>query len=335
MCRGDVPRLRALPRVDLGDWPTPITGYDHPDLGSILVKRDDLSGWGRGGAKARKIEHLIGHLLARGRDELITVVGNVTNLAFDLIPALDRYGIALTLFVQDDPPTPRADRERIFAGVRQRVRLAGRSQARTLRLAINAHVRSRARGGRPFLLLPGASHPAAVVGNACGFLEMVEQRLAAGVPVPGVVYVTAATGTTLAGFLLAEQALRQAGCDPIRVVGVQVYPGRIGRWTLGLLRWTEHGARVRGRVPRQRIEILASTLHGGFGVFPDELAMRCEQVHARGGPRLDPIFGGKTWCAMERHLRSVSLPGRPALYWHCGYTPEWRTLREAVGGGAE
>jgi 1-aminocyclopropane-1-carboxylate deaminase/D-cysteine desulfhydrase-like pyridoxal-dependent ACC family enzyme len=331
----DVARLAALPRVELGRWPTPIEPYQHRDLGAILVKRDDLSGWGRGGAKARKIEQLIGHLLAHGYDELITVAGNVTNLAFDLLPALDRHGIRSTLFIQDDPPTPAADRERIFAGIRKRVRLLGTSRARTLQAAAGAYLRSRARGGRPLMLFPGASHPAGVVGNACGFLEMVEQRLQAGAPLPGTVFVTAATGTTVAGFLLAESALRRAGCRPIQVVGVQIYPGPVERWTLGLVRWTERFARFEGRMPPDRIRILHSTLHGGFGDFPDALASLCERVAGEGGPRIDPIFGGKTWAAMQHHLRDRGRDDRPILYWHCGYTPEWQTLGSAVRRGKE
>jgi 1-aminocyclopropane-1-carboxylate deaminase/D-cysteine desulfhydrase-like pyridoxal-dependent ACC family enzyme len=332
---GDVARLLALPRVPLGVWPTPITGYDHPDVGGILVKRDDLSGWGRGGAKARKLEHLVGYLVEQGCDELITVAGNVTNVAFDLLPALDRHGIQPTLFIQDDPRTPTVDREQIFAGVRERVRLLGASGPRTLQFALGAYLGARARGGRPFLLLPGVSHPAGVVGNACGFLEMAEQRLRAGEPLPSTVFVTAATGTTVAGFLLAEAALRRAGCDPIRVIGVQIYPGAVRHWTLGLIRWTERFARLRGRVPGDRIEILSSTLHGGFGDFPAELAALCEQVRDSGGPRFDPIFGGKTWSAMQLHLRGGAPGERPVLYWHCGYTPEWQTLGDAVQRGKE
>lgn len=325
-----VARLWAHPRVELGSWPTPISPYRHREFGEILVKRDDLSGWGRGGAKARKIEHLLGHLVARGYDELITVAGNVTNLAFDLLPALDRYGITLRLFIQDDPPTCAVDREAIFAGVRERVHLLGASHARTLQAGLAVYLRSRSRGGRPFLLLPGVSHPTGVLGNACGFIEMVEQRLRAGQPLPSTVFVTAATGTTVAGFLVAEGALRRAGCDPIRVVGVQIYPGAIQRWTLALVRWTERFARLEGRIPRDRVEILTSTLHGGFGDFPDELAALCEQVQDEGGPRFDPIFGGKTWAAMEGDLRGRGAHERPVLYWHCGFTPEWQTLGGAV-----
>lgn len=329
----DVARLLAAPRTRLGDWPTPVTRHVDDELGELLVKRDDLSGWGRGGAKTRKIEHLLGHLSAHGHDELITVAGNVTNLAFDLLPALERCDIRATLFIQDDPPAPAEARARIFAAVLNRVRLIGASRLRTAQVALAAWLLSRARGGNPFLLLPGASHPSGVTGNACGLLEMVEQRLRKRQPLPATVYVTAATGTTVAGFLIAASALRRAGYPPIRVVGVQIYPGAIRRWTLGLIRWTERHVRLRGRVSASDVEILDSALHGGFGRFPHEVAELCEQVGHAGGPRFDPIFGGKTWSAMRTHARSPRAGDRPVLYWHCGYTAEWQVLAAAVRRG--
>ncbi len=116
---------------------------------------------------------------------------------------------------------------------------------------------------------------------------------------------------------------------------MQIYPGAVERWTLWLIRWTERFARLDGRLPRSRIEILRSTLHGGFGDFPAELAALCEQVRDEGGPRFDPIFGGKTWAAMQSHLRDRPREERPILYWHCGYTPEWQTLGAAVRRGKE
>ena len=76
-------------------------------------------------------------------------------------------------------------------------------------------------------------------------------------------------------------------------------------------------------VPRSRIEIRASALHGGFGSYPESLVELCERVANDVGIHVDPIFGGKTWSVLEAELDS----SKRALFWHCGYTPEWRLLR--------
>src|SRR5437879_11959370 len=56
-------RLAACPRVPLGCWPTPLERLG-PAGPPVWVKRDDLSGWGRGGAEARQLGYLLGPVLA-------------------------------------------------------------------------------------------------------------------------------------------------------------------------------------------------------------------------------------------------------------------------------
>jgi D-cysteine desulfhydrase len=178
-------------------------------------------------------------------------------------------------------------------------------------------------------VLPGVSHPAGILGNACGFVEMVRQLGDGGGHVPETVFITAATGTTFAGFLLAERALRDAGFPRIRVVGVQVYPGRLRASVRLLSRWVSRVSR--GRLAHDfPIEVDSSSLCGGFGRFSPELGRLCERVRSDTDLALDPIFGGKTWSAMERHLeQNRSRDGR-MLFWHCGYTPEWGVLGRRV-----
>jgi 1-aminocyclopropane-1-carboxylate deaminase/D-cysteine desulfhydrase-like pyridoxal-dependent ACC family enzyme len=179
-------------------------------------------------------------------------------------------------------------------------------------------------------VLPGVSHPAGIVGNAAGFVELVDQLGAEGRQLPRTVFVTAATGTTVAGFLLAERALRACGHPAIRIVGAQIYPGRIHQATRWLGRWAALFAT--GRLPLSfPTEISAQALGGGFGRFTPELAALCERVQAEAGISIDPIFGGKTWAVMEDHLRHRRPADGETLYWHCGFTPEWRTLGGMMG----
>lgn len=326
-------RLRGLPRAGLGVWPTPIERTTTLEGRPLWIKRDDLSGLGRGGAKARKIDLLVGHLVAAGYDELITVAGNVTNLAFDLVSVLDRAGIRATLLIIDDPPLAMPDRARIFDGLLDRVRLIGASRAAAAASALAAWIAARRAGRRPFLALPGASHPVGVLGNALGFVEMAAQLEALGEPLPSAVFVTAATGTTLAGFVLGEHLLRLSGRASVRVVGAEVYGGATRARTLRLLRWSERVLGVAQPVPATRIEIDRSALAGGFGRTGSEGERLCGRVGDTRGLAIDPIFGGKTWSVLERRAARLGASGRPPMYWHCGFTPEWRRLVASVREG--
>ena len=321
-------RLWSSPVVPLGSWPTPIQRVTRAGQCDLLIKRDDLSGFGRGGAKARKLTHLLGHLRSRGHGELLAVAGNVTNLAFDLCLASEISGIRTRLFIVDDPPAPAAERAKVFAGVANRVELLQGGRTAAAATVLRAYAAAWQAGRRPFLALPGASHPACVIGNACGFLEMVAQLDAQGAPLPRAVFVTAATGTTVAGLLLAADALLAAGGPYIRVVGVQAYPGRIALRTLALVRWTERFLTSRRPTPIGRANFVLSRQE--FARFGATVPNLCSRVEQQLGIKIDPIFGGKTWEAMEADVMANAPGERPLLYWHCGYTPEWQTLRASV-----
>lgn len=327
-------RLLAAPRVTLGSWPTPLERLCAPAAAGLWVKRDDLSGWGRGGAKARKLEHIVGHLRAEGYTDVVTVTGNVTNLVFDVLPALDACGLGSHILVVDYPAARRAAREAIFAGVRERVELLGGDCVGALARALAVWGRARLAGRRPFLLLPGAAHPASVIGNACGLLELAGQLGAGARDAAAVVFVTVATGTTFAGFLLGAHALAAAGGPRLRVIGVAVDGAPVVPFTLGLIRWAERRLRLPALVPARHVEILSAHRGIPFARVTPDAEDACRRVERAFGLRLDPIFGGKTWCAMERCLAArPELREHPAVYWHCGYTPEWRALCSALRPG--
>lgn len=320
-------RVADAPSTPLGRWPTPVDDSECL-AGPVLIKRDDLSGFGRGGTKTRKIEGLLGQLKARGHDELITFAGNITNVAFDLVEALPAHGIRPTILVVDDPPMAPDRREGHFAGVTEHVQLLGASRVRAATAAAEAWRRSRSRGGRPLLVLPGSCHPAAITGNARAMIELADQLDAVGRELPRTVFVSAATGNTIAGFLIGAAILRAAGYPPIRVVGVQVYPGPMTVQVRALVWWTSRWLKT-GRLPLGEFQIVRTEMGKAFGAYPAELVARCEQVADVNGIAIDPIFGGKTWTAMEDMMRAGRVEG-PVLYWHCGYTPEWRDLQ--LGG---
>lgn len=324
----DLRKLIDFPRIDIGAWPTPIDEVELWEDQRVWIKRDDLCGHGRGGAKARKISHLVGYMLDQGYEELITVAGNVTNVIYDILPVLERHGLEHQLLIIDEPHATPAARAEIFSGVVDDVTLLGESAVWVGAEAIRRHVASRAAGKKSLLVLPGLSHPAAIAGNASGVVELVQQRLAMGEEPPDTIYITVATGSTIAGFLIAAHVLEQAGAPPIAIRGVQIYEGNIRLLTLALMRWTERFLGLEARAPAQRLSISQAQLHGGFGHFPRALGESCHALEERVGIAVDPIFGGKTWHAMEDELRAR--PRARPLYWHCGFTPEWEELTQRV-----
>ena len=328
----DLKRLKAFPRVNIGQWPTPMEALELSSDQRIWIKRDDLCGHGRGGAKARKISHLVGHMLDESYDELITVAGNVTNVIYDILPVLDAHGLGHHLFIINEPYASAQARDEIFAGVREHVTLLGDSNPRVAWRTCHQYARSRARSRRPLLVLPGLSHPSAIAGNASGIIELVEQCMATGRAVPDTLYITVATASTIAGFLIAAHALHKSGAPLIHIRGAQIYEGDATLWAKALMRWTERSLKLKERVPTSRIHISDAQLQGGFGDYSEELATQCRELATSSGIAVDPIFGGKTWRVMQEELKDN--PGSTPLYWHCGFTPEWEELTHRITRGS-
>lgn len=320
----DLEYLRAAPRKELGRWPTPLD-LIRSRQGTLWVKRDDLSGFGRGGVKTRKIEHLLSWVAERGYREIVTPVANVTNLAHDLGTAEPLFDLSAKVLVVDHPRLPAHQRQGAFEGAGAAVSLLGPSRFLVAARLAGMLVSGAARRRGTFMALPSLSHPHGIAGPARGFLEMVEQMMEQYGVYPEAVFITAASGATCAGFLLAARALVAAGMPPIRVVGVQVHEGPIGMWIRGLIEWSQRKLPLAASSNSPRIQLLEEELHGGFGRFPRSVVEVCRRVHEQTGLRVDPIFGGKTWCAMERMLQRRRLDG-PVVYWHCGYTPDWEAL---------
>lgn len=323
--------LTAWPVVPLGNWPTPVQRVQHPELGELLVKRDDQAGFGRlgvAGVKARKLEGFLGDVRLRGYDEVVMPLANMTNLAFDLAPVLRDMRIRARLVIVDNPPLARRERLLLFDEIMDDVQLVGQSTVAALACVATATATASVNGRRPLAVLPSPGHPGAVVGAARGFLEMASQQLAAGQSLPSRVFISAAAGVTVAGFALAEFLLRATGVPAMRIVAVQVGPYALRRWVPCLLEWTRRRLGVCSRIPLDQLEFLRLPDNLAFGRFNNRLEQVCERVLSDVGLVIDPLYGGKAWSAMEQYLRHPSGKcDRPAMYWHCGYSPDWRAFR--------
>lgn len=90
-------RLNRLPRVKLATLPTPLEPM--PRLSARLnglrlyIKRDDLTGLGLGGNKARKLEFLMADVLDKGCDSIITYAAAQSNYCRQVAAAAAKLGI--------------------------------------------------------------------------------------------------------------------------------------------------------------------------------------------------------------------------------------------------
>jgi 1-aminocyclopropane-1-carboxylate deaminase/D-cysteine desulfhydrase-like pyridoxal-dependent ACC family enzyme len=324
-------RLLSIPRLRLANWPTPLDTIFHPQLGRVLIKRDDLAGFGvegRSGVKARKLEVFLENLRSRRIPSLVMALGNLTSLAFDLAREAKSVGIDVRYLVVDDPPLPYEKRREIFAPILDRVQLLGPSYAAAFARLFEISIRSRRKGTRTMITLPSPAHPTAIAGVARGYIEAMQQAAEMEGSLPRGLYIAAASGSTAAGLALGEALMRAAGAPPVEIVAVRVGPQPLSLWIRWLIRWTARYWKLERLPDRIGISVIKDPRHLHYGRFDDAHEDTCRRVLEQFGLPIDPIYGGKSWAILEERERAFAGRGdRPALFWHCGYTPNWRDYR--------
>lgn len=304
------PALTRIPRVPLGDYPTPVqrvfaTGSDLPD--NLWIKRDDLTASLLGGNKVRALEFLLGGL-ARG-DVVLTAGGEGSTHILTTAVYVHQLG-ALTRAVRwrhDMNPSAIvvADRARILC---DRLTTTGTP----LLGLIRAHA-ARRRGIR--WIPPGGSSPLGMLGHVNAALELAEQVARGEMPEPAAVVLPVGSGGTAAGLALG---LEIAGMRT-RVIGARVAP-RIaaGRSRVLFLadRARAYLRRATGeripRVGRSRVEIVHDVYAGAYGrPLPDAVSSTALLERAT-GIRVDGTYSAKAFhAAMARATRD----GSSTLFW--------------------
>lgn len=313
-------------RQPLGQWPTPLECIAHPALGRVWIKRDDLAGFGgeaRSGVKARKLEGLLEHMQARGLNVLRMPLGNITNLGPALVAEAGRRGITVHLDLVDDPPLRSEARQAVHRGYAGIARLHGPSYLGAAMRLGGSLLRDRLARSRSLCVPPSPAHPSAIVGMARGYLEMAGRAKEQFGTLPGAIYLASASGSSVAGLALGEALGRAAGDPPVRIVAVQVVPEPLRLWLPLLLAWTVRYLRP-ARIPFPRCEVVAWPRHTVYGRFAPLHEAICARVEDSYGLAIDPVYGAKSWDVME--CMPPRQDGRPALFWHCGFTPTWRAL---------
>lgn len=315
----------AAPPLALGQWPTPLESIVHPVLGQVLVKRDDLAGFGgegRSGVKARKLEGLLAHMQARRLQTLRMPLGNITNLGPALMAEAAKLGIEVHLDLVDDPPLRPETRRALHSGYAGIAQLRGPSYVGAA-MRLGGHLaRDRLARKRSLCVPPSPAHPSAIIGMARGYLEMAQRARQEFGGLPGAIYLASASGSSVAGLALGEALGRAAGDPPVRIVAVQVVPEPLRLWLPVLFAWTLRYLRP-ARIPFPKCEVVAWPKHTAYGRFTAAHEAICERVEADFGLTIDPVYGAKAWDVMEQ---DAAAPARPPLFWHCGYTPSWRAL---------
>ncbi|MBV9314084.1 MAG: pyridoxal-phosphate dependent enzyme [Pseudonocardia sp.] len=296
----------GLPRVRLGIFPTPLVRAYRLEraLGRspLLVKRDDLAGFGVAGNKTRPLEFLLGAACAQGAEVLVTGGGPGSNFCPAAAMAARALGLACELVVWGDLGSPNLA---LAWAAGARVLPIGTDDREAVDALVNQLAEQLTASGRPAFAVPrGGSTALGAVGFALAAVELADQLDV----LPEVIVLPVGSGGSCAGLLAGLTAV---GLDvPVLGVSVSRPPELIEARVRELARGC---ARLLGTpAPTNQLEIIDARGYG-FGVASVSeradalLALRTE------GMLLDHTYGAETLHAALRGAHSG-----PVLWWHTG-----------------
>jgi len=205
---------QGQPRVRLATLPT------HLERGPVLagqsqlwVKRDDLTGLGMGGNKARKLEFLCGAAVAAGADCLITVGAGQSNHCRMTAAAGALLGLEVHLVLAGDRPAVLEGNQLLSErfGAHQHFTGAGPAEWGLLEIAREDLTEElKAQGVNPYSIPIGGSTAVGALGYIVAYQEIVEQTVVLNLS-PKTIVFTSSSGGTHAGLVAGRAHMRALG----------------------------------------------------------------------------------------------------------------------------
>ena len=316
-------------RIPLAHLPTPLEPLDrlgaHLGMapGRLWVKRDDLTGLGGGGNKARKLEYLCADALAQGCDTLVTGGGRQSNHVRMTAAAANRLGLHCTIVVNSvrpDVPTGNVLLDELLG---PEIVWIGRTPAAELDYygieAVIADTCSRleAGGRRPYAMPIGGASPVGALGYVRAGIELRSQD-----PSVDVVVVADGSGGTHAGLVAGLGDHRMVygvdvGARPD--VGSQVPPkaAEVARLA-GLDEPT--GDPGPGGLPAAVVD--HDHFGPDYGAATDDCLDALRLAARLEGLLLDPVYTGKAMVGLVEGVRSGRIPAdAKVVFLHTGGLP--------------
>lgn len=309
--------MNALPRVDLGFWPTPV--HELPRLGKalggpqIFVKRDDLSGLAFGGNKTRKLELLCAEAMAQGAEMLITAGAIQSNHCRQTAAAAAKLGLKCKLVLIGDEPEHRSGNLLLDELLGAEVYWTSKTQRdQTLQTVAQEALTA---GANPYAIPYGGSNPL----GAAAYAYALEELLAQGVQPDWIVFATSSGGTQ-AGLVAGAQVLGYSG----RILGISVDESKtdlaprvaeLAQQTTALL-----GQPV--DIAADQVLINDVYLGAGYAIMGNAEREAIHLFARHEGLLVDPVYTGRAAAGMIDLIRKGFFSkDEQVLFWHTGGTP--------------
>jgi len=286
----------------------------------ILVKRDDLTGFGFGGNKVRGLEYYLAEALAQGADVIVTGAGPQSNHIRATAAAARVTGLDVVAVMHDSRPAETRGNLLLDELLGVELRFTNNPD----RALVDAKIEEvagelRRAGRRPYLIPRGGASALAALGYVECVREMQAQLQRVGVRPDWLVLATGACGTQ-AGLLAGAKIFTA----PYRVLGFTV-SRPVAECVERITRFSAGAAQLAGRrleVQAEDVLVRDGFIGPGYGLPTPEGAEAIRLVARTEGIFLDPTYTGKAMAGLLAEIRSGRI-GRDAtvVFLHTGGEP--------------
>jgi L-cysteate sulfo-lyase len=274
------------------------------EAGDLWIKRDDLTGLGGGGNKARKLEWTAGAARAHGATTLLTSGAAQSNHARLTAAAGARLGLEVVLVLAGGPSDAATGNIALDGLFGARIVWAGEVDDSTLEEAVaDVAAQLRARGRRPETIPFGGS---SVLG-AQGYVEAGEELLA---QLPGLAQAVVAVGSggTMAGLVAALGPERVLGVHCGAVPDPEQAVARLVRGLPG----DQHGP----------LRLRLDQVGPGYSALTEPVRAAMLTAAQAEGIVLDPVYTGRALAGLIAAVREGDVrPGEHTVLVHTGGLP--------------
>ncbi len=310
---------RAQHAATIGLLPTPL--HPLPRLTELLsgppiyIKREDLSGLGAGGNKARKLRLLLGEAVQTGATVVLTQGGPQSNHCAQTALAASMLRMDCELFLWGGDPGMQTGNLRIFEVAGARVHFVGDLGPDDLESLIDRRAAQlQEEGAVPYVIGVGGSSLLGISASMTGLEETVGQSEA--IELPARLLVAAGSLGTMAGLVLGSWRLKLDW----KIDGVTVFmPAPQAVEALESMLRAAHAELCPDAPPMDNYQIVPDQIGAGYGQ-PTLAAIEAQVLCARSeGILLDTTYTAKAMAGLIAGIRT----GRYAkdgsiVFWHTG-----------------
>jgi D-cysteine desulfhydrase len=316
---------RALPRVALGPWPTPVARLERlgqeAGIGALYVKRDDQSGTCYGGNKVRKLELLLARAKADGAAAVLTFGAAGSNHALATAIYARELGLRCHAMLVPQHNARSVGRNLLRGHVAGAALHCCAGKAHVTLAVAEVFRREYFQCRRfPAVYPPGGSSALGTVGFVSAAFELKEQVLAGVLPEPDRIYVASGTMGTCVGLLLG---LRAAG------MATQLHAVAVTQWPFSSV---PHARKLYGRVnallheadpsflrypfPEGQFVLRDEYFGKDYALYTEEGCAAVRRMKETEGLSLEGTYTGKTFAAVLGDAAKGALKDQRVLFWN-------------------